>query len=239
MGVASQLDVTGATCRRSGSARSRSRRSTSRRRYATLAAGGVHAEPMAIRRVVLADGTVGHRRRLGRPDVAGGRSRRARPRSSRASSSRTCSRERAPARRSAAGGRQDRDERGARVDAWFAGYTPELATTVWMGYTKGEIPMENVHGIAVTGGSFPAEIWRLFMEPALEATEPRRSRSPTSGRSGSRSREASTRCAYDPNAATETTDETETTEEPERTPPASRLTPSVRETAPGSPCRRS
>ena len=54
------------------------------------------------------------------------------------------------------------------ADAWFAGYTPELATTVWVGYTQGEIPMENVHGIAVSGGSFPAEIWRLFMEPALE-----------------------------------------------------------------------
>ena len=57
------------------------------------------------------------------------------------------------------------------ADAWFAGYTPELATTVWIGYTKGEIPMESVHGIAVSGGSFPAEIWRLFMEPALEGTE--------------------------------------------------------------------
>ena len=32
--------------------------------------------------------------------------------------------------------------------------------------------MESVHGIAVSGGSFPAEIWRLFMEPALEGTEP-------------------------------------------------------------------
>ena len=40
----------------------------------------------------------------------------------------------------------------------------QLATTVWMGFTGGEIPMESVHGIAVTGGSFPAEIWRLFME---------------------------------------------------------------------------
>ena len=30
-----------------------------------------------------------------------------------------------------------------------------------------EIPMENVHGISVSGGSFPAEIWRRFMEPAL------------------------------------------------------------------------
>jgi membrane peptidoglycan carboxypeptidase len=28
--------------------------------------------------------------------------------------------------------------------------------------------MENVHGIAVAGGTFPATIWRLFMQPALE-----------------------------------------------------------------------
>ena len=30
--------------------------------------------------------------------------------------------------------------------------------------------MQSVHGIAVTGGSFPAEIWRLFMERALAKT---------------------------------------------------------------------
>ena len=47
------------------------------------------------------------------------------------------------------------------------GYTPGLATAVWMGYTRGEIPMRNVHGISVSGGSFPAQIWRRFMEPAL------------------------------------------------------------------------
>ena len=27
--------------------------------------------------------------------------------------------------------------------------------------------MQNVHGIAVSGGSFPAEIWKLYMEQAL------------------------------------------------------------------------
>ena len=53
------------------------------------------------------------------------------------------------------------------ADAWFVGYTPDLATAVWMGYTGGEIPMENVHGISVSGGSFPAEIWRLFMERTI------------------------------------------------------------------------
>src|SRR5262249_40074772 len=56
------------------------------------------------------------------------------------------------------------------ADAWFSGYTPQLETTVWVGYPQGEIPMENVHGIAVAGGTFPATIWRLFMERALANT---------------------------------------------------------------------
>jgi penicillin-binding protein 1A len=53
-------------------------------------------------------------------------------------------------------------------DAWFCGYTPDLSTTVWVGYPQGEIPMESVHGISVAGGTFPAQIWRLFVGPALE-----------------------------------------------------------------------
>jgi penicillin-binding protein 1A len=53
------------------------------------------------------------------------------------------------------------------ADAWFCGYTPDLTTVVWVGYQAGEIPMENVHGIAVAGGTFPATIWKLFMESAV------------------------------------------------------------------------
>jgi penicillin-binding protein 1A len=48
-------------------------------------------------------------------------------------------------------------------DAWFCGYTAEVATCVWIGYPRGQIPMTSVHGIAVTGGSLPADIWRAFM----------------------------------------------------------------------------
>jgi penicillin-binding protein 1A len=57
------------------------------------------------------------------------------------------------------------------ADAWFCGYTPQLEATVWMGYQQGEIPMTNVHGISVAGGTFPATIWHLFMQEAL-ANEP-------------------------------------------------------------------
>ncbi len=53
------------------------------------------------------------------------------------------------------------------ADAWFVGYTPQLSTAVWMGAPEGRVPMENVGGRArVTGGSFPAAIWRAFMAPA-------------------------------------------------------------------------
>ncbi len=55
------------------------------------------------------------------------------------------------------------------ADAWFVGYTPQLSTAVWMGASEGRVPMENVGGRArVTGGSFPAAIWRAYMAPAHE-----------------------------------------------------------------------
>ena len=56
------------------------------------------------------------------------------------------------------------------ADAWFAGYTPQLATVVWVGHPKGRVPMRDVHGIAVAGGTFPAEIWGEFMQQALNGT---------------------------------------------------------------------
>ncbi|MDQ3354078.1 MAG: penicillin-binding transpeptidase domain-containing protein, partial [Actinomycetota bacterium] len=57
-------------------------------------------------------------------------------------------------------------------DAWFAGYTPGLSTAVWMGYPEGQArPMDSVHGVEVTGGSFPAEIFRKFMSKAVAADE--------------------------------------------------------------------
>jgi penicillin-binding protein 1A len=58
-------------------------------------------------------------------------------------------------------------------DAWFVGFTPNgLTTAVWMGYDPtvnddGSLSpryMDNVHGKPVTGGSFPATMWRKFMQ---------------------------------------------------------------------------
>jgi len=53
------------------------------------------------------------------------------------------------------------------ADAWFCGYTPDLSAAVWVGYPEGRISMRSVHGITVYGGTFPAQIWREFMELAL------------------------------------------------------------------------
>ena len=79
------------------------------------------------------------------------------------------------------------------ADAWFCGYLPEPEATVWVGYPQGEIPMENVHGIAVAGGSFPAEIWRLFMERAARYPPPQDFPLPKTCPSGSRSSAAGMR----------------------------------------------
>ena len=68
-------------------------------------------------------------------------------------------------------------------DAWFVGYTPNLVTSVWVGYPQGQIEMKTsclgstslANGLpeclptrlTVTGGSWPTEIWTNFMLQAL------------------------------------------------------------------------
>ena len=51
-------------------------------------------------------------------------------------------------------------------DAWFAGYTPNYAGVVWMGYDSdpdGQHYLRNVYG-----GSYPAKIWKSVMTAALK-----------------------------------------------------------------------
>ncbi|MBW3536806.1 MAG: PBP1A family penicillin-binding protein, partial [Actinobacteria bacterium] len=57
-------------------------------------------------------------------------------------------------------------------DAWFVGFTPELTTAVWVGFPQTQRSMvPPATRIRVTGGSWPAEIWQLYMSAAL-AQEP-------------------------------------------------------------------
>jgi penicillin-binding protein 1A len=52
-------------------------------------------------------------------------------------------------------------------DAWFVGFTPRLATAVWVGYPNAQIQMKTeYHGGSVAGGTFPAEIWHDYMSVA-------------------------------------------------------------------------
>ncbi|MCX8008018.1 MAG: PBP1A family penicillin-binding protein, partial [Coriobacteriia bacterium] len=137
--------------------------------YGTLANGGVHVSPHAILEVT---------------DAKGARLQTAKPTTSRA-----ISREVAYlttdilkgviAKGTGTAARLGRPAAGKTGttqqyrDAWFVGYTPDLAASVWVGYVDSQREMLSVHGRKVTGGSFPAEIWAAFMKAAL-AESPKR-----------------------------------------------------------------
>jgi membrane peptidoglycan carboxypeptidase len=55
-------------------------------------------------------------------------------------------------------------------DAWFMGYIPQVCTGVWVGYSKGEIPMRSLRvlgGGEAFGGSIAAPIWHDYMAQAV------------------------------------------------------------------------
>ena len=54
-------------------------------------------------------------------------------------------------------------------DAWFLGYVPQLATGVWVGYARAEIPMPYVPGYGTGyGGVLAAPIWHDYMLMATQ-----------------------------------------------------------------------
>jgi penicillin-binding protein 1A len=58
------------------------------------------------------------------------------------------------------------------ADAWFVGYVRDLVVAVWVGYPNETIPMLTEYkGRAVAGGTYPAEIWKSFMQLALPYLE--------------------------------------------------------------------
>jgi penicillin-binding protein 1A len=149
--------------------------------YATLAAGGVYSEPMAIRKVVLPDGTVDTDAGWGKPErrrvipdwVADEVTEILEDNMTQGTGTGAS----LFFNRPAAGKTGTTDD---HTDAWFCGYTPTLSTTVWVGYPQGLIPMESVHGISVAGGTFPATIWNLFMRATIGNSEPVEFPQPTS-----------------------------------------------------------
>ena len=49
------------------------------------------------------------------------------------------------------------------TDGWFVGFTPHLATAVWVGGLGAQFPIHINGGSGITGGSYPALIWGDFM----------------------------------------------------------------------------
>lgn len=117
----------------------------------------------------------------------------------------------------------------SNVDAWFAGYVPGYAAVVWMGYPDAAIPMDDVHGRAVTGGSFPAQMWQRFMTAALadrpEDDFPDPSDEVLEGDPGTATTSPGSSTTTTPASSTTSTSEVEgTTTTTERPPPATTTT---------------
>ena len=135
--------------------------------YASFAAGGVYRKPRIISKItfagsdrvvkvkskgkrVMADGVASEVTRILGENMRGGTGTRARTSDDRPQAGKT--------------GTTDNVS-----DAWFCGYTPDLATCVWIGYPVTEkYSLHNVEGVGtVFGGTLPAAIWHGFMDAAL------------------------------------------------------------------------
>jgi membrane peptidoglycan carboxypeptidase len=53
-------------------------------------------------------------------------------------------------------------------ELWFAGYTRQITTAVWVGSPKTPYPMPDYWGYSVFGGSIAAPIWKAFMLQVLD-----------------------------------------------------------------------
>ena len=135
--------------------------------YGTFANRGIHVDPVLVTRITRDDGTVLYRHdheenRVIEPDVA---------------DTVTAILEQVIQRGTATAARLDRPAAGKTGtaqdwhDAWFIGYTPELVTSVWVGFHEAQISMQPpTTPIKVVGGSYPARIWQKFMSATLAGT---------------------------------------------------------------------
>ncbi|MGH2704930.1 MAG: PBP1A family penicillin-binding protein [Actinomycetota bacterium] len=137
--------------------------------FATLAAHGSHHEPKLVTKVLDAEGAV----------LESGPSPARRAVDAAVADNATAILEQVIAK--GTGRRADIDRPAAgktgtaqdHRNAWFVGYTPDLATAVWMGYRDSNSPLFNVRGVArVVGGSIPAQMWAEFMKLALADAPP-------------------------------------------------------------------
>ena len=57
-------------------------------------------------------------------------------------------------------------------DAWFTGFTPNLSTSVWVGFDRGQ-GMRDKNGTGITGGRAAAPVWAQFMKQATQGEPPK------------------------------------------------------------------
>ncbi len=132
--------------------------------YATLANGGVRCEPFAVTRIVDPRGRVLYRHR---------------PECRRVLDAEVANLVTAMLQRVVSGGtgtaaalpgRPVAGKTGTTQDytnAWFVGYTRQVATAVWVGFPEGQRPMDGYFGGPVFGGTVAAPIWHDFMARAV------------------------------------------------------------------------
>jgi penicillin-binding protein 1A len=135
--------------------------------YATLAAGGIYSKPTAITKVVLPNGKVDDSAHWGDPQQE-----RVIPDWVAWTVTQVLQQNMlyGTGRGAHVYNHTDAGKTGTTddyTDAWFVGYTPRLMAAVWIGYPAGKVPMLNVHGITVSGPTFPAQIWHLYMDTAI------------------------------------------------------------------------
>ena len=149
--------------------------------YATLAADGLHAEPVFVTRVTDARGTVLYEETPKRDRVLDAEIAR----------QVNAVMEQVITRGTGVNARIGRPVAGKTGtgeewrDAWFVGSTPELTTAVWVGFPDAERSMlPPLTRAKVTGGLWPAQIWALFTGAALAETPASEFPAPTSKEGG-------------------------------------------------------
>jgi penicillin-binding protein 1A len=127
--------------------------------YQTFANGGVHCQPFSVARVIAADGSTLYKhkaqcRQVIRPDVA---------------HLITAMLEGVVQHgtgTNAGLGRPVAGKTGTTQDysnAWFVGYTPQVSTSVWVGFPFSIDSLSNYFGTSVFGGTVAAPIWHSYM----------------------------------------------------------------------------
>ncbi len=62
----------------------------------------------------------------------------------------------------------------SNTNVWFAGYTRQVVTAVWVGSQGDPYPLSEYWGYDVFGGSIAAPIWKAYMLKAMAGMEPER-----------------------------------------------------------------